>query len=223
MGLPYADSKSFECPLCHVHSTFEWAELHFEHLFKKLDALRRETEKKIHFSSIKTAKCSHCECQNYWVKTPDSINWQMIYPTHSTAPLPSPDIPNNCKNDYSEAAEIFQKSPRGAAALLRLCIQNLCIELGENGDLNTAIGNIVKNKGLNPKVQQALDIVRVIGNNAVHPGKIDVNDNLEVVTSLFKLVNLIVQETITTPREIEQTYNTLPIGALEAIKKRDKK
>eukprot|EP01031_Cornospumella_fuschlensis_P049643 gene49643-60771_t len=82
---------------------------------------------------------------------------------------PNPDLPENVLSIYNEAANIVNSSPRGALALLRLAIQELCINLGESGkDLNKDIGNLVS-KGLLPDVQKALDVVRVIGNNAVHP------------------------------------------------------
>jgi hypothetical protein len=38
-------------------------------------------------------------------------------------------------------------------------------------------------------VQQSLDIVRVIGNDAVHPGQIDLTDDIETATKLFVLIN----------------------------------
>jgi len=115
----------------------------------------------------------------------------------------------------------LQKSPRGAAALLRLCIQKLCMELGEKGkDLNTDIKNLVA-KGLPEGVQKSLDIVRVIGNESVHPGQIDLRDDMETAKVLFKLVNLIAEKMITEPKEVEEIYNILPEEKRQQIKKRD--
>lgn len=97
----------------------------------------------------------------------------------------------------------------------------LCEGLGENAhNLNDAIAALVK-KGLPEMVQQALDTVRVIGNNAVHPGQIDVGDQPATAESLFKLVNLVVQRMITDLRETEEIYNTLPESARDAIARRD--
>ena len=120
------------------------------------------------------------------------------------------------------ATEILEKSPRAAAALLRLAIQKLCRQLGEKGkDLNEDIGELVK-KGLPVKIQKALDIVRVIGNESVHPGQINLDDNNETAHRLFELINLIANTMITQPKEIDNIYNTLPKEKLKSITERDK-
>ena len=145
----------------------------------------------------------------------------MIYPISGTAPLPNADLPPDIKADYDEARSVISLSPRGSAALLRLAIQKLCVHLGEKGkDLNQDIANLVK-KGLPQKIQQALDIVRVIGNNAVHPGQIDLRDDMQFAGKLFELVNLIAEVMLTKPKEIESLYAGLPQGQKEAILKRD--
>ena len=66
-------------------------------------------------------------------------------------------------------------------------------------------------------------MVRVIGNNAVHPGVIDVDDNPEMVLGLFKIVNLIVETMITTPKEINEMYQNLPESVKKQINSRDSK
>ena len=71
-------------------------------------------------------------------------------------------------------------------------------------------------------VQRALDIVRVVGNNAVHPGVIDFRDNPEIALKLFKLINIIVEQMITQPKELSELYNNvIPEGVKEQIKKRN--
>lgn len=146
----------------------------------------------------------------------------MLYPAKVVAPAPHRDMPESCRADFEEAREIAARSPRGAAALLRLVVQKLCIALELPGkNINDDIGALVR-RGLHSDIQRALDVVRVVGNNAVHPGEMSQDDHAEHVASLFNLVNMIVQQMISQPKEIQAMYEALPSGALKAIeKKRD--
>ncbi len=131
-------------------------------------------------------------------------------------------MPDDIKADYEEARDILSQSPRGAAALLRLCIQKLCKHLGKPGtNINDDIGALVKD-GLSPKVQKSLDIVRVVGNNAVHPGQIDLRDDLQTANMLFGLVNLIADVMITQPKHVDELFNSVvPDSQKDAIARRD--
>ena len=105
---------------------------------------------------------------------------------------------------------------------MRLAVQKLCKHLGERGDnLNQDIGNLVK-KGLPIPIQRALDVVRVIGNNAVHPGEIDFKDTPEACTQLFGIVNMIVDRMLEEPKKLNELFSSLPYSSLSQIEKRDK-
>lgn len=148
-----------------------------------------------------------------------------IYPRRDLAvPPPHSDMPDGIKDDYEEAMRVFVESPRSAAALLRLVIQKLCIVLGGKGkNINQDVAFLVKN-GLPKHVQRALDIVRVIGNESVHPGQIDVNDNRTTARELFSLVNEIVEEQIGRIKrheKIDTLYDQLPQSKREQIQRRD--
>tara|TARA_R100000353_G_scaffold175410_1_gene145680 strand:- start:24 stop:476 length:453 start_codon:yes stop_codon:yes gene_type:complete len=146
----------------------------------------------------------------------------MIVPSEAPVPPPHTDLPESCKTEYDEARDIVARSPRAAAALLRLCVQKLMIELGENGkNINDDIGALVK-KGLPVEVQQALDYCRVIGNNGVHPGEIELTNNPEIAHGIFEMINFIVEDRISRPNKIEALYKILPEGALKAVEKRDR-
>lgn len=105
--------------------------------------------------------------------------------------------------------------------MLRLAVQRLCGELGEKSkDINADIASLVK-KGLPLPIKNALDVVRVIGNNAVHPGKLSDEDIAEVAIPLFELVNAIVEDRIARPKALNELYLRLPEGARKAIDERD--
>ena len=162
--------------------------------------------------------CENCENICIWK---DEI---MIYPDTIVVDEPNEDLPEDIKNDYREAASILNKSPRGAAALLRLCVQKLCKCLGKKGkNLNDDIGELVK-EGLSPTVAKAMDALRVTGSNAVHPGELSFEDNPEIAKKLFGLINFIADKMITEPKEIDSFYeSTMPESAKNAVEKRSKR
>lgn len=144
-----------------------------------------------------------------------------MVPADGPVEPPHADLPENCVADYNEARDIVARSPRGAAALLRLVVQKLVVHLGENGNnINDDIKHLVE-AGLPGIVQKALDVCRVVGNNAVHPGELDVNDSPEIAHQLFHMINFIVDDRIARPREIQALYEQLPEVAKQAIAKRD--
>ena len=86
--------------------------------------------------------------------------------------------------------------------------------------MNLKIADLVS-KGLPKRIQQMLDSVRVIGNNAVHPGEIDLSDDTQLALSLLNFINLIVDDRISQPKKIDEVYNGLPESNLKSIEKRD--
>ena len=68
-------------------------------------------------------------------------------------------------------------------------------------------------QGLDKRIQQALDVVRVVGNNAVHPGELDIRDDTATAHKLFELINLISDVMISQPKHIGALYEALPEGA----------
>jgi hypothetical protein len=159
--------------------------------------------------------CSHCNEWSYWYEG------RMIVPCEAPVPPAHVDLPTECLADYVEARSIVAVSPKAAAALLRLAVQKLMVVLGENGkNINNDIGALV-GKGLPVQVQQALDFCRVVGNNAVHPGEINIDDTPEIAHNLFSMINYIVEDRISRPKQIQSLYDKLPDSARKAIEKRD--
>jgi hypothetical protein len=191
----------------------------FERRFHKEVFLEVEADasySKTELASVVVSKCYSCNGMSVWRGD------ELIYPLNNVAVIPNEGMPPDVKADFLEANEILDKSPRGAAALLRLCVQKLLVHLGEKGkNINDEIGNLVE-KGLDARIQKALDVVRVVGNNAVHPGQIDLRDDKTLATKLFGLVNVIVESQITQAEHIDQMYEMVVPETVKAqIEKRD--
>jgi hypothetical protein len=220
---PEYNLKAFHCPHCGVYAKQSF------HNGKQFLG----TDKSLHFG---LSICSHCGEKSVWREVweenqadsqssaKSSVSKaELIFPDASIAPMPSEDMPQDIKDDYLEARTIVNRSPRGAAALLRLCVQKLMPHLGGGGkDINEDIKSLV-GKGLPVEIQQALDALRVIGNESVHPGQMAVKDDKTSALQLFGLLNFIVEDRITRPKKIAEFYNTLPQDKRDAIAKRDGK
>lgn len=207
--------EQFHCPHCDVFAKQFWAHLSADNYYSNtaihyLDKFSETIEREWTIS-----KCEHCKKKIIW------LNQDIIYPRSIPVSLPNEDLSEDIKKDYLEAANIFNDSVRSSAALLRLALQKLCVQLGEEGkNINEDIGAMVR-KGLNPLVQKSLDSLRIAGNNAVHPGEINLEEEPEKVLKLFELINFIADKMITEPKEIAGFYDELPENAKEQIKKRD--
>lgn len=200
---PIHGRSQFHCPYCHVYAQQEWEQL-YDNVTIYVDGER-----------VTFSLCTKCQQPTFW------IGEKIVYPHIGMFPPANEDLPNDIKEIYNEAASIANQSPRAACALLRCAVEMLMRHLGETGSINESIKNLVK-KGLNPQVQQSLDIVRVTGNNAVHAGKIAFDDTTDV-QDLFNLINVIAGVLITQPKKIQALYDGLPESSKKAVEKRDGK
>lgn len=166
-------------------------------------------------------KCEHCERLSIW-STKNDRTGVLIFPSTISAPVAHEHLPSDCQVDFEEAREISSRSPRGAAALLRLCLQKLLGHIGGKGEhIDTDIKALVA-LGLDPHIQQALDVIRVTGNNAVHPLEMNLEDDHDSVLVLFEMINFIVEERISRPLKTQYRFANLPEKARLAIEKRDR-
>lgn len=213
---PVLGQGQYHCPYCNVYAKQYYAHLRTLTNFNWTSPVDGNTTFDSYLDkSLIVTKCAHCDKPAIW------RNDKLILPKQNIAPPPNSDLSVDIKRDYLEASNIFSDSPRAAAALLRLALQKLCKQLGEDGEnINSDIKSLVS-KGLNPLVQKSLDALRITGNNAVHPGEIDLSEEPQRVAKLFELINFIADKMITEPKEIEEFYDGLPVNSLEAVNKRD--
>jgi len=206
----------FHCPHCGVYAKQFWAHIEAKRIWansfvgSSVSDFTENLEKDWNIS-----KCEHCDKKMIW------FEGNILYPKKIIVDSPNDDLSDEIKKDYLEAAIVFDDSPRSSAAILRLSLQKLCKQLGEKGEnINNDIGEMVK-KGLNPLVQKSLDSLRITGNNAAHPGEINIEEEPDKVLKLFELINFIAEKMLTEPKEIGGFYENLPENSKKAVKKRD--
>jgi hypothetical protein len=233
---PAEDLEVFTCPHCNGNTGQNWKSIRVY----KYQSIDQEIS-----MIIKTANCHVCKKCSVWVNDykpimetihnkltdqtttggtiPVAISSVMCYPLAKVGPVAPDDLPNDLKIDYEEARSVASISPRSAAALLRLITEKICNDMvGESGSLDTKIQKLEK-MGLAESTANVLHTLRCFGNEAVHPGEIDLTDGIEIVTALFSLIDNIVTKLITEPRKENELFDLIPDSKKDAIQKnRDK-
>lgn len=221
-------SEAFPCPLCSVYAQQSWYFIkikeapHFSNSpSPKHEYYSLETDYDIFdpkgYQGISFSVCKVCSEESLW------LNEELVYPFENTVENPSPLMPEEVKVIYDEARAVLNISPRSSAALLRLALEILLPYLGaDKATINNMIQQLVDERKAISRVQKAMDSLRVIGNDAVHPGVIDLEgrDDKAVSLALFKIINFIVAETLGSDDMIEDLYSLLPERVKEGIENR---
>lgn len=191
---PGLNMDKFTCPLCHTLAQQSWA--HFSRMnFLVGDMGMYKTPYEINGGAVAVSACGSCGEKSLWVGE------KMLYPDMGCAPPPNADLPEEVKKIYGEAASILQKSPRAAAALLRLAIDVLCDEQNCKGkNLYEKIQRLGEKNVELHEVIEAMDAVRLVGNAGAHPGAIQINENPKIVAGMFELINYVAEKLITAPK-----------------------
>ena len=165
-------------------------------------------------TNLAFSECQHCSIISIW------HCGEILYPT-TTEFTPHQDLPEECHDDFIEACRVVDASPRAASALLRACMEKLLKLLTGSENPNEAIRTLVRD-GMNQRIQQAMDVVRVTGNKALHGYEISEEaERAANFKSLVDLLNLIVEDRITRPAVEKKLFDNLPEGELKRIEKRD--
>jgi hypothetical protein len=226
---PKFKSETFTCPHsdCSVLARHSWSICEsddgYSHIKASIlrgcsnDADFDKQTQELDYKYVWKSTCLTCEKISIW------FHGNIFYPDSFGIEKPNQDLNQDIQDDYLEAASIVNKSPRGACALLRLAIEKLCNQLIDPSNKKLHLDKkieLLKSKGLTERIYKNLLSVRVIGNEAVHCGTLDLKDNLEVTKQLFYLVNRIAEELITNPKNDESMFQSLPDNKAEEINKR---
>ena len=216
---PSFKKAAFTCPHCGVYSTQEWYFAVYGQTFAGIGGTANiPSVNASKTDNINLCKCLNCLKYTVWYRE------NIIYPLDVyTSPEPHKDMPVDVIMSYEKARNVFDREPSASAAFLRLAVQQLMVHLGEKGEnINKDISNLVQKNRIDGNIQKAMDSLRVIGNNAVHPGVIDTDDR-DTAMALFELLNLIVMRTLGEDELINSIFSKIPDNTKVAIERRDKR
>lgn len=208
---PKYHDDAFICPNCNVYSKQEWNDRRVNK-----DGQIYNTNQE---PNLSVCRCQHCGYLSFWYLK------KLAWPSNSLVESPLDEMPEDIKALYNEARSIVELSPKGSCAIIRLALQKLCNRLAgqdEKKKIDGAIKKLVEN-GLPESIQKAMDSIRILGDEAVHPGQINIDDNKELAVAMFKMMNIIVEKMILEPKKIDELYQLMPKDKIEGIKNRDKK
>ncbi|MFT4265575.1 MAG: DUF4145 domain-containing protein [Nocardioides sp.] len=207
--VPALQRPAFHCPFCGVFSAQQWRPVTATQTSFNGGSSRVQQE------NFFVANCRACGQSSFWHAD------QMVFPLQRQGEEPHEDMPTDVRDVYEEARAVASISRKSAAGLLRLALQMLVdvLEPG-GGNINDKIGALVT-RGLAPEVQQAMDVLRVVGNESVHPGRIDLEADDDLLPALFNLVNVIVEQVVSRPKNIGGLFAKLPAEKLAQIERRD--
>lgn len=193
--------SSFECPFCGVYASQKWWDIYAE----------KNTDECFSLLDHMLCKCLHCYQKSIWYKE------NMVLPPIGEVPPPNQDLRDDIKEDYNEARNILDYSPRAACAILRLALDKLMTQVGFDKHISTKKRKGSIKNDLDNLLGKTLDKLRVKGKTQVETGKIDDTDDKAVAMGLFELINLITELEISQSTKIKK-LNELVSNSLENIK-----
>lgn len=189
---PEYEATAFNCPYCHAYSQQVWSETCGE-LMPRFGR-GRSIPLPCH---VEASICLHCEKPCLW------INEKLTIPNVSGMQPPNSDLSEDIQQLYIEASDIFNQSPRAAAALLRAALEKMLRGQlkGKGKNIYNMIQYFIEQGQLSSELAEYIHIIRDIGNDAVHAQTIVLNEKREDAAALFPFINYIAQEMLTKPRE----------------------
>ena len=123
---------------------------------------------KVRMANLHISNCHSCNGFSLWV------SGLLVFPTRVDK------TPELAEEDVEEAAAILNKFPRGATALMRVCIQKLVPLLEDNGKaLNQRVSSLVR-KGLEMEMQQSMEVLQVLQSDPLQLSQLESEADKEI-------------------------------------------
>lgn len=206
---PTFGESAFDCPSCTAYASMSFSQV---------------TNVDGNGQAIFTSTCARCDATAAWLRENGVEGGRLIWPRQRGGIPPHREMPQDARQLYEEARDVAHLSPRAGVALLRVALDVLLREVVKDAD-GRSLNDVIKlavAQGLTPAVWAAMDALRVIGNDAVHPKQLVLGeeDADAKITALCRLLNLVVEQMISAPRLAQEVFDTLPPSAKDGIARR---
>lgn len=203
------DRKTFTCPFCGKEQSYSEANTKRSYAPNKVNSLCRNDED----TMIYHIQCSNRGCEKYIIVGRFLVSEKQfdILPRYVHKNYPD-YIPKQIRDDYTEAADIIELSPKAAATLCRRCLQGMIHDFWNihEKNLNAEISELKDKVSLS--LWNAIDGLRKMGNIGAHMES-DVNLIVEIDISeakkLQKLIELLFDKWYITRHDEEELYNEI--------------
>ena len=217
--------KTYICPFCNQSQSY-FSRLTYgavdNQIYNESSGVVKGYEEA--YFSIYTLSCTNQACHKRSVIAINITSGKQIdiYPQNVYRHFPD-YIPQQIRDDYEEASQIIDKSPKAAATLLRRCLQGMIRDFwGVSEKRLIDEINAIKDK-VTPSQWKAIDGLRHIGNIGAHMEK-DVNLIVDVTsdeaTKLLKLIELLLEKWYISRQEEEELYDSIVTIADEKAEER---
>ncbi|MEZ6186143.1 MAG: DUF4145 domain-containing protein [Planctomycetota bacterium] len=153
---------------------------------------------------------------------------ELLWPLKLDAPEPHEDLKGAALEIFEEARRVLPHSTRATAALLRLALDHFLhdqLDCKPNSPTSTIDQKIaeLKVKGVHEDVIRTADLIRLYGNDAVHPSEIKFDEDPSIADELFSAINLFVDETVGRQKRLERHRALIPEDKRKVAEERDEK
>ena len=208
------------CPFCGCRQSFNHNNCDTHKIgYEKYNGRRKDTETDLEVLYI---KCTNHDCKSMTVVARDMVTKKQfdLYPECVYKQFPN-YVPQQIREDYTEAVKIKASSQKAAATLLRRCLQGMIRDFYDIrcNSLKLEIDSL-KDK-VTPLQWQAIDGLRKIGNIGAHMEK-DVNLIVDIeegeVDKLISLIELLIDKWYVARHDEKELYEAI---TKDAAKKSD--
>lgn len=203
------DKQTFTCPYCGREQSYSSANMSKSYAPNSCCGREKDSMDVI----IYHIRCSNLDCQKFIITGHFIISNKQfdILPRcfHKTYPN---YIPKQIRDDYIEAVDIIELSPKAAATLFRRCLQGMIHDFWNIHEKNLN-AEITKLQGkVSSSMWNAIDGLRKMGNIGAHM-ETDVNLIIDIDVSeakkLKKLIELLFDKWYITRHDEEELYNDI--------------